>query len=141
MVRLVAPNLRSWRLGATMFAAFGGLALVLAAVGLYSLVAYDVEQRRREVSVRIALGATVARVMSWVVRRAARLVVVGLAVGGSAAFWAVRWLEPQLFKQEPRDPSVFGAVMATLLAVGVIAAAGPAYRASRVDPNDALREE
>ena len=141
MSRLVEPNLRSWRLGATMFAAFGALALLIAAVGLYSLVAYDVAQRRRELSVRIALGASGSRLVGWVVARATRIVTVGLVVGASVASWVAPALKEQLFRQEARDPAVFVLVIATLLAVGVVAALIPAIRASRVDPNEALRSE
>jgi putative ABC transport system permease protein len=141
MTRLVEPNLRSWKLGATMFVAFGVLALVLAAIGLYSLVAYDVAQRRRELSVRIALGASVRRVIGSVVGRGARLVAVGVAIGGSIAIWLAPSLESQMFQQSPRDPSVLGVVVVTLVAAGLAATALPALRASRVDPVEALREE
>jgi putative ABC transport system permease protein len=141
MQRLVEPNLRSWKLGATMFVAFGALALLLAAIGLYSLIAYDVAQRKRELSVRIALGASVPRVIRWVVGRGARLIGAGIAIGGTLAIWMAPALESQMFHQSPRDPSVFGVVAATLIAVGLMATAVPAMRASRVDPIDALREE
>jgi putative ABC transport system permease protein len=141
MARLVEPNLKSWRLGATMFVAFGALALVLAAIGLYSLVAYDVAQRRRELSVRVALGASVRRVIGSVVGRGARLVAAGIAIGGGIATWMAPSLESQMFQQSPRDPSVLGLVILTLVAAGLAATALPALRASRVDPIEALREE
>jgi ABC-type antimicrobial peptide transport system permease subunit len=141
MSRLVEPNLRSWKLGATMFVAFGALALVLAAIGLYSLVAYDVAQRKRELSIRIALGSSVPRVIGWVVGRGARLVAAGIAIGGSIAIRLAPSLESQMFQQSPRDPSVLGMVLATLIATGLAATAVPAFRASRVDPIEALRED
>jgi hypothetical protein len=141
MSRLVEPNFRAWRLGATMFAVFGGLAVILAAVGLYSLMAYDVAQRKRELSVRIALGATMSRVISLIVGRGVVLVTAGLVIGAGFAYWAAPWLQGQMWEQSPRDPAVFAAVIAALFAVGALATAAPALRASRVDPNSALREE
>jgi putative ABC transport system permease protein len=139
--QLVEPNLRSWRLGATMFAAFGALALLLAAVGLHSVIAYDMAQRKRDLSLRLALGAPVSRLFAMVVGRGARLVTVGLVLGGSVAMWAAPWLKTQLFQQEPRDLTVFGVVGLTLLVAGVGATLTPAFRAARVDPNQVLREE
>jgi predicted permease len=141
MTQLVDFNFKSWRLGSTMFVAFGGLALILSAVGLYSLIAYEVAQRRRELSVRVALGATMSHVVGFVVGRGVRLVALGLVVGGAIALWGAPRLQSQLWQQEPRDPMVFSVVVLSLLAVGALATAGPAFRASRVDPNAALRED
>ncbi len=141
LTQLVEPNLRSWKLGATMFVAFGALALVLAAIGLYSLIAYDVTQRRREISVRIALGASVGRVFGSVVGRGALLVTFGISIGFGIAVFAAPSLSSQMFQQSPRDPWVFGTVILTLVAAGLAATALPALRASRVDPTEALREE
>jgi predicted permease len=139
--RLVDPNLQSWRFGATMFVAFGGLALVLAAIGLYSMIAYDVAQRTRELGVRIALGSSVGRVLRLIVTGGLRLVAVGVLAGTALAFWASRWMETLMFRQSARDPLVFAAVGLLLLAVSVIASMVPAWRAARVDPNVALRLE
>ncbi|HEX6315808.1 MAG TPA: ABC transporter permease, partial [Gemmatimonadaceae bacterium] len=137
--RLVDPQRRSWEFGATMFLVFGGLALVLAAIGLYSLIAYDVAQRTQELGVRLALGASVPDVMRLVLSSAVRLVAVGILLGGGIALWGSRWMEGLLFRQSPRDPLVFLAVAATLIVVALVASSGPAFRASRVDPNIALR--
>jgi hypothetical protein len=136
---LVDPQRRSWQFGATMFVAFGGLALVLAAVGLYSLIAYDVAQRTQELGVRLALGASAANVIGLVVVSGVRVVLVGIALGGGLALWGSRFMEGLMFRQSPRDPAVFGAVALVLLVVALVASAGPALRASRVDPNIALR--
>lgn len=136
---LVDPQRRAWEFGATMFVAFGGLALVLAAIGLYSLIAYDVAQRTQELGVRLALGASVSDVIGLVVSGGIRLVAVGLALGAALALWGSRWMEGLMFQQSPRDPLVFGGVAAVLLVVALLASAGPALRASRVDPNVALR--
>lgn len=136
---LVDPARRAWKFGATMFVAFGGLALVLAAIGLYSLIAYDVAQRTRELGVRVALGASVPDVMRLVVSSGMRMVTVGVVLGGALALWGSKWMEGLMFRQSPRDPLVFGSVALTLMLVALVASAAPAWRASRVDPNTALR--
>ena len=141
MREVLAPELRSWQLGATMFTAFGVLALVLAAVGLYSVIAYGVTQRTHELGVRVALGAQIADVLRLVVSEGVRLGAIGIALGGALALWGVRWLAPLLFDVPARDPWVFAIVGATLLLVAVLASLLPAWRASRVDPSVALRVE
>ena len=137
--KLVDPTRRAWRFGATMFVAFGGLALVLAAIGLYSLIAYDVAQRTQELGVRLALGASVSDVVRLVMSSGVRLVVVGLVLGGGVALWGSKFMEGLMFRQSPRDPLIFGLVAVVLLVVALLASSGPALRASRVDPNVALR--
>jgi putative ABC transport system permease protein len=138
---IVGSQKRSWHLGATMFVAFGVLAMVLAAVGLYSVLAYNVAQRTHELGVRRALGAQVADVVRLVVTDGLRIAAVGVALGAGAAFWAGKWVQPLLFNVSSKDPAVFGVVAATLVAVAVVASWIPALRASRVDPNVALRTE
>ena len=117
--RLIDPQQRAWKFGATMFVAFGGLALVLAAIGLYSLIAYDVAQRTQELGVRIALGASMSDVMKLIMSTGLRLVVVGLVLGGGLALWGSKWMEGLMFQQSPRDPVVFGVVALVLLAVAL----------------------
>jgi putative ABC transport system permease protein len=141
LVKLIDPQRQAWKFGATMFVAFGGLALVLAAIGLYSLIAYDVAQRTQELGVRLALGASMSDVMRLVMSSGVRLVVVGVVIGGGLALWGSKWMEDLMFRQSPRDPLVFGLVTIVLLAVALLASAGPAIRASRVDPNVALRSD
>ena len=136
---IVGPNLRSWELGATMFGVFGGLALVLAGVGLYGVIAYNVAQRTQELGVRIALGAGLGNVLRLVVGEAIRFAVLGLIAGGLAALGTSPWLRPLLYQESPHDPVVFGLVAAVLLAVATLASAVPAWRAARVDPNVALK--
>ncbi len=138
---IVDPELRSWTLGATMFLAFGGLALLLAGIGLYSVIAYDVAQRTHELGVRIALGARLRDVVRLVVGDGLRVALLGVMAGGVLALWAAGWIAPLLFEQSPRDPAILGAVSLTLLGVAVVASAIPALRATRVDPNVALRTE
>jgi ABC-type antimicrobial peptide transport system permease subunit len=138
---LIEPSMQSWRFGATMFAAFGGLALVLAAIGLYSVIAYSVAQRRQEIGVRIALGAQRSNVIRLVVFRGMRLVIAGVIAGALIALWAGKWLQTLLFGVKPNDPVVYGVVAATLVIVACIATVLPAVSAARVDPNVALRAE
>ena len=138
---MVDENIRPWRLGATMFAVFGLLALVLAAVGLYGVIAFDVTQRTHEMGVRVALGAQRRDVLRLVVLEGVRLAAVGIAVGGLLAVAGGRYLSALLFQVSPRDPAVLAAGGLTLLAVAVAASLLPALRAVRVDPNTALRTE
>jgi predicted permease len=141
MRSLVDPRFRSWRFGTTMFVAFGGLALVLASIGLYSVIAYGVAQRVQELGIRIALGASVGDVVRMVVAGSLRVVVAGIVLGALLALWGGRWIETLLFRQSPRDPAVFGAVAVVLLLAALVASVVPALRAARVDPNVVLRGE
>jgi ABC-type antimicrobial peptide transport system permease subunit len=136
---IIADEQRSWRMGATMFVTFGGLALIVAAIGLYGVVAYNVAQRMHEMGVRIALGARRKHVVKLVVGQGVRFAVLGVGIGLLLATWAARWIEPLLFKQSARDPLTYAAVAGLLIVVALVASAGPALKATRADPNDALR--
>jgi ABC-type antimicrobial peptide transport system permease subunit len=138
---VIGSQKRSWQLGATMFAMFGALALVLAAIGLYSVIAYNVTQRTHELGVRRALGAQAADVARLVVTDGLRLVGVGVVIGVAAAFWAGKWVKPLLFDVSPKDPAIYAVVAGVLILVAIVASWQPALRASRVDPNVALRTE
>jgi ABC-type antimicrobial peptide transport system permease subunit len=138
---IVGRETRSWRLGATMFAAFGALALVIAAVGLYSVIAYDVAQRAQELSVRVALGARARDVIRVVVAQGFRFAIVGIGLGIGAALLGARWVQPLLFRQSATDPAVYAGVGVVLLVVSIAACAAPARRASRADPMAALRAD
>ena len=138
---VVEQERRSWRLGATMFVAFGVLALVVAAVGLYGVIGYNVAQRMHELGVRVALGAQARDILQLVVGQGIRFALAGVALGTVLAYAASRWLEPLLFRQSPRDPVVYSVVGAVLLLVALAASAVPAMRAARADPNTALRSE
>jgi predicted permease len=139
--QIVSPETRSWQLGATMFVAFGLLALVLAAVGLYSVIAYNVTQRTHEMGVRNALGARAGDVARLVIGEAVRVGAIGIAAGVALALWATRWVKPLLYDVSPTEPGIYLAVSLVLLAVAVLASWVPARRATRVDPNVALRAE
>jgi putative ABC transport system permease protein len=138
---LIDPRFKSWEFGATMFLAFGGLALALAAIGLYSLIAYNVAQRRQEIGIRMALGATRAGIARLVVGGGIQLVIAGIMSGGVIALWAGRAVEPLLFRQSATDPLVFGSVAVLLLGVALLATVLPAISAARVEPQLALRAE
>jgi len=141
MREIIDPRQRSWQIGATMFLVFGALALLLAAIGLYSVIAYGVAQRTQEIGVRIALGAGATDVMRLVLGQGLRFAVVGIVIGGAAAWSASRWVGPLLFSVSPKDPVIYGTVALALLAAALLASAIPAVRAARVDPNVALRSE
>jgi predicted permease len=138
---IVGDETRSWRMGATMFAAFGALAMVLAALGLYSAISYDVAQRTHEIGVRRALGAQGGDVVRLVLRQGLLLGGVGVLAGAAIALATADRIAPMLFEESPRDPLVYVVVVATMLAVAVAAAVAPARRAARVDPTIALRAE
>ena len=138
---IVAEQRRSWKLGATMFVAFGALALVVAAVGLYGVIGYNVTQRMHELGVRVALGAQAPDILRLVVGQGLRFAVAGVALGSLLAYAGSRWIEPLLFKQPAKDPVVYSLVGAALLLVALVASAAPAMRAARADPNTALHSE
>jgi predicted permease len=138
---ILDPNLRQWSLGATMFTLFGALALVLAAIGLYSVISYSVTQRKHEMGVRVALGARSADVVGMVMSEGMRLTVIGLVVGGALAFYGAPRVEKLLYHVDAREPLVFIGVAGMLLVVAALATLVPAWRASRVDPQEALRAE
>jgi len=137
----VAPLQRSWRMGATMFSAFGLLALAIAAVGVFGVTAYTVSQRTREIGVRMALGAQPRSVVRLVLRQGARAAVAGAGVGLLGSLALGHAVASLLYGVAPADPLVFGAVTAALLAVALLAAWLPARRAARVDPIVALQSE
>jgi ABC-type antimicrobial peptide transport system permease subunit len=131
----IAPQ----RMMATLVGLFGGTALLLAAVGLYGVMAHLAGQRRTEIGIRLALGARPRAILSMILGEGLRLVAVGAVIGLVAAFAASRWVESQLFGVRSTDPLTFAAVCLLLLASAVIACVIPARRAMRVDPAVALR--
>lgn len=138
---LVAPELRPWRLGARVFATFGGLALLIAMAGIFSVLRHTTLQRRRELGVRRALGAQSGSIARLVVREALAAALVASLLGSIAVVVSGRWLGVLLFEASPGDGAVLIAVNLILLTGCVVASAVPAWRATRADPMLALREE
>ena len=139
--QVVDAQRRSWRFGATMFVAFGALALLVAAVGLYGVIAYNVAQRMHELGVRIALGARSGNLIRLVVSQGLRFALTGVVLGIALALFAAKWVQPLLFQQSAKDPVVLALVAALLLVVALLASSIPARRATRADPNAALRAD
>ena len=127
--------------GATLFFAFGALALVLAAIGVYGLKAYDVSRRTREIGIRVALGATSGDVKRLLVAEGARTAAAGLAAGVLLAAGVGKLASGYLFNVSPFDPVILAAAAAVLIAAALLASYVPARRATRVAPLDALRSE
>jgi predicted permease len=134
-------ELRPWELGATMFAAFGAIALVLSSLGLYSVVAYTVAQRMHELGVRVALGAQTGDIRRLVLTQGLRIAALGVVAGALIALASGRFIAPMLFQTSTKDPVIFAAVIALLLLVATVASLVPARRAVRANPLVALRAE
>jgi ABC-type antimicrobial peptide transport system permease subunit len=124
-----------------VLAIFGIVAIAVAAIGIYGLMAFVVAQRRREIGVRVALGAAPAGILRMILGSATTLMAVGLAIGIVAALLLEQTVRSFLFNPARYDPLVYGAVAAVLFVAGLFAALGPARRAARVDPLIALRNE
>jgi predicted lysophospholipase L1 biosynthesis ABC-type transport system permease subunit len=129
------------RLMAALAGAFGFLAGSLAILGLYGVIAYMVARRRNEIGVRIALGASRGSVIGLVLREAVLLLAIGLAVGTAFALWAGQAASSLIYGMTPRDPVTLGGAVLLLAAVALFASYGPAWKASRLQPMEALRDE
>jgi putative ABC transport system permease protein len=141
MDQLVARTTAQRRLALVLFGAFAIAALLLAAAGIYGVLAGSVAERTREIGLRAALGATPREVMALVVVQGARLGVIGLVIGLAAGATLTRYLRTFLFDIGPGDPAALSIVVATLTAVVIAACAIPAWRAVRIDPVEALRND
>jgi ABC-type antimicrobial peptide transport system permease subunit len=141
MDEALAASVAQPRFRTVLLGLFATAAMLIATCGLYGLMAYAVTQRRREIGVRMALGATRRDVLRLVLTHALRTVLTGLIVGLAGAAGVTRVLQTFLFGVTPTDPLVFTAVTLLLLAVGLMAAWLPARRATRIDPWAALRAE
>lgn len=137
---IVATMTDSWRLGATVFSLFGLIALLVAGLGLYGVLSFEVVQRRREFGIRSALGADRLRVVLPVVAFAIPVVITGLAAGAAIALLAAGGMGDLLFEIGPRHPGVLAAAAAAILAVALIALLPPAWRAASADPRETLAD-
>jgi ABC-type antimicrobial peptide transport system permease subunit len=129
------------RLAVTLVALFGGMALFLAAIGLYAVMSYSVSQGTRELGLRMALGASMRDLLRLVLSHGLRLTIAGIVIGAVAALLLTRLMGNLLYKVSPRDPIAFGAALIVLIAVALVACFLPARRAARIDPVQALREQ
>ena len=127
------------RLLAQLLGAFAGLALLLAVVGTYGVLSFMVAERRREIGIRVAIGATRGSIVALVTKQGLAIVAIGLAAGLAGALALTRLLGSLLFGVEPTDPGTLAAVMSTIAIVAALACGLPAWRASRLDPNVVLR--
>lgn len=141
MDQILGRNTLEATFDATILMVFAGLSLLLAAVGLFGVLSYIVAQRRKELAIRLALGAKPAHVLWLTLVDGLRPALFGLVLGLAASAGSVKLIESMLFGTRPFDPAVFAAVSATLLAVAALACAIPSWRASRLDPMQALRTE
>jgi len=141
MDQIVANSTARERFNMSLLTIFGCAALLLAAVGIYGLMAYSVQQRTPELGIRLALGASPGRIRDAVIGEGLRLALAGIAIGEAAAFGLTRFLANFLFGVKPWDPLVFACVPVLLIAVAAFAIFSPALRATRIDPMVALRCE
>jgi ABC-type antimicrobial peptide transport system permease subunit len=141
MEQRITDSVAAPRLQTILLGAFGALALVLACIGIYGVLAYAVSQRTREMGVRLALGAAPGNILRQILRDGLRLAALGLLFGFGASLILTRYLETLLYSVRPTDPTVFASAIATLLAVAAAACYVPARRAAQVDPMVVLREE
>lgn len=137
----IDPKVRPWQLGANIFVLMGLLALCVAAIGLYSVMSYLVAQRRQELGIRMALGASGRNILGLVLSNGVTTVGIGVVIGVAAALLGGRFIQPLLFKTSATDATVFAMVIGSMLAVSVVASLIPALRARRVNPIEALRTE
>jgi ABC-type antimicrobial peptide transport system permease subunit len=117
------------------------IALLLAAVGIYGIMAYGVERRTNEIGIRMALGARAAAVLSMILREAFWMAALGISLGIAGALAITRLLASMLYGLKPNDPLTLGSAAVLLLAIALAAGFRPAFRASRIDPMQALRHE
>ncbi len=141
MTEIVSASVQSRRLGAILLSVFAGLALVVAAAGLYGVLSYMVTQRRRDIAVRMALGARKDEVIRMVVSRALVLYAIGAALGLVGVIWCGHLLSQMFVDVRPWDPAALGITTAALLLVALLAAWFPARRAASIDPYQALRTD
>jgi predicted permease len=138
---LLDPQVRQWRIGAVLFSLFGLLAMCLAAIGLYAVLAFDVARRRRELGIRAALGAGTGRLLGGVFVRGGQLTLFGVVLGLGVAYLIAPYARDLLFEVSPRDPGVLTGVALLLVVVTLVGSLLPGVRATRVNPTVSLKSE
>jgi predicted permease len=141
MDSVFAESIRRPKLLAQLLGAFAGLALLLAAIGTYGVLSYMVTERRREIGIRVALGADRSHVLTQIMKQGLQVTALGITIGLAGALALNRLIASLLFGVQPTDTVTIAFVIATITAVAVVASWLPAWRASRVDPNIVLRDE
>jgi ABC-type antimicrobial peptide transport system permease subunit len=139
MTEIVETSIYPARMGAGLLTVFGALALLLASVGIYGVLAFFVSRRTREMGIRAALGASRRDVFGLILREGFMLIAIGTAIGVTGAAFAVKWISTLLYGVETRDAVTFVIAPVVLVIVGMVACLLPARRAMRVDPTIALR--
>src|SRR5262249_53903466 len=141
MDSVFAESIRRPRLLAQLLGAFAGLALLLAAIGTYGMLSYMVTERRREIGIRVALGAPRSHVLTQIMKQGLQVTALGITIGLAGALAVSRLIASLLFGVQPRDTVTIAFVIATITTVAAVASWLPAWRASRVDPNIVLKDE
>jgi ABC-type antimicrobial peptide transport system permease subunit len=141
MDSVFAESIGRPRLLAQLLGAFAGLALLLAAIGTYGVLSYMVTERRREIGIRVALGATRSDVLTQIMKQGLQVTALGIIIGLAGAFAVAQLIASLLFGVQPANAVMITFVITTITAVAVVASWLPAWRASRLDPNLALRDE
>jgi putative ABC transport system permease protein len=141
MEEYMSASVAAPRFNTTLLSIFAAVALVLTIVGLYGVMSYSVAQRTNEIGIRLALGAQGRDVLLMIVRQGSKLILIGLAIGLLGAFALTRLVESLLFGVKAKDPLTFAAVAIVLAVVALLACYVPAWRATKVDPMEALRCE
>ena len=141
MDEVLASSIAQQRMSVIVLVTFAIVALTLASLGLYGVIAHSVTERTHEIGVRMALGAEARHVLGLMIRQGLTTTAIGAAIGVAGAVALSRWIQDLLFGVTPTDPATFAVVVATLLAVALVACYVPAWRATRVDPTMALRSE
>ena len=141
VTEVVASNIRRQQLGMTLMLIFGVVALLLAAVGIYGVIAYAVSQRRDEMATRLALGATPTRVFWLVLRQGGTLALIGALVGLTTAYLSGQIVASQIYAIRASDPLMLSAAIVVVVGIAVAATMIPAWRASRLSPANALHPE
>jgi putative ABC transport system permease protein len=141
MEQVIGEPIQLRRFNMTLMSLFSGVALLLAALGLYGVIAYSVAQRRREIGIRMSLGASPGGISALVLRQGGTLLAVGIVLGLGGAYALTRLIASQLYAVQPGDPRVIGTVLGAMVVVGMLATVIPARQASQVQPMEALRHE